>query len=76
MGSAVLETNVTPRTTHVVSAGTRTINLLKGIIRGCWLLSMEWVLKSLESEQWLEPGPYEMVHFSKAVQVLILNLYL
>lgn len=69
LGSAVLEVNVTPRTTHVISTGVRTINLLKGIIRGCWMVSLEWALKSLESETWLEPSPFEMSHFSKAVQV-------
>lgn len=69
LGSAILEANVTPRTTHIISSGVRTINLLKGIIRGCWLLSLEWALKSLENEKWLDPNPYEMCHFSKAVQV-------
>ena len=69
LGSATLEVNVTPRTTHVISSGIRTINLLKGILRGCWLLSLEWALKSLENEKWLDPSPYEMSHFSKAVQV-------
>ncbi|XP_014214938.1 uncharacterized protein LOC106644088 [Copidosoma floridanum] len=68
LGSAVLELNVTPRTTHVISTGVRTINLLKGILRGCWLLSLEWALKSLESGKWLDPSPYEMSHFAKAVQ--------
>ncbi|KAJ8679975.1 hypothetical protein QAD02_015762 [Eretmocerus hayati] len=68
LGSATLEFSVTPRTTHVVSSGIRTINLLKAIIRGCWLLSMEWVLRSLEENKWLDPNPYEMIHFSKAVQ--------
>ena len=63
--------NVTPRTTHVISSGVRTINLLKGILRGCWLLTLEWALKSLESSKWLDPAPYEMCYFSKAVQVKI-----
>ncbi|XP_058804904.1 repetitive organellar protein [Phymastichus coffea] len=69
LGSATLQANVTPRTTHVISSGVRTINLLKGIIRGCWLLQLEWVLKSLESGKWLDPLPYEMSHFAKAVQI-------
>ncbi|XP_011503023.1 PREDICTED: uncharacterized protein LOC105366316 [Ceratosolen solmsi marchali] len=68
LGSASLEINVTSRTTHVISSGVRTINMLKGIIRGCWLLSFEWALKSLENEQWLDPSPFEMIHFAKTVQ--------
>ncbi|XP_033331769.2 microcephalin [Megalopta genalis] len=67
LGHAKIESNVTKRTTHVVTTGVRTINLLHGIIRGCWLVSLEWVLKSLENSAWLNPEEYEMTHFSKAV---------
>ncbi|XP_076238005.1 microcephalin [Calliopsis andreniformis] len=67
LGSAKIESSVTKRTTHVVTTGVRTINLLHGIIRGCWLVSLEWVLKSLENNAWLNPEKYEMKHFSKAV---------
>ncbi|KOX74645.1 Microcephalin [Melipona quadrifasciata] len=48
LGLAKIESNVTKNTTHVVTTGIRTINLLHGIIRGCWLVTLEWVLKSLE----------------------------
>ncbi|KAK2588391.1 hypothetical protein KPH14_004399 [Odynerus spinipes] len=68
LGMARIEPNVTRRTTHVVSTGVRTLNLLHGIIRGCWLVKLEWVLKSLENNGWLNPEQYEMAHFSKAVQ--------
>ncbi|KOC64335.1 Microcephalin [Habropoda laboriosa] len=67
LGLAKIESNVTKRTTHVVSTGVRTVNLLHGIIRGCWIVSLEWVLKSLENDAWLNPENYEMAHFSKAV---------
>ena len=69
LGVAELELNVSKRTTHVVSTGVRTVNLLRSIIRGCWLVSLEWVLKSLENNGWLNPEMFEMKHFSKAVQV-------
>ncbi|XP_047346302.1 uncharacterized protein PF3D7_1120600 isoform X1 [Vespa velutina] len=68
LGMARIESNVTRRTTHVVSTGVRTLNLLHGIIRGCWLVKLEWVLKSLENNGWLNPEDYEMIHFSKAVK--------
>lgn len=64
-----MELNVSRRTTHVVSTGVRTVNLLRAIIRGCWLITLEWVLKSLESNVWLNPEEFEMKHFSKAVLV-------
>ena len=66
LGLARIESNVTKRTTHVVTTGVRTVNLLHGIIRGCWLVSLEWVLQSLEHNAWLDPEKYEMTHFSKA----------
>ncbi|KAF7405285.1 hypothetical protein HZH66_004191 [Vespula vulgaris] len=68
LGMASIESNVTRRTTHVVSTGVRTLNLLHGIIRGCWLVKLEWVLKSLENNGWLNPEHYEITHFSKAVK--------
>ncbi|XP_076646362.1 microcephalin [Halictus rubicundus] len=67
LGHAKIESSVTKRTTHVVTTGVRTINMLHGIIRGCWLVSLEWVLKSLEKSAWLNPEEYELTHFSKAV---------
>lgn len=69
LGSAKIELKVTKSTTHVVTTGVRTINLLHGIIRGCWLVNFEWILKSLENNAWLNPEKYEMAHFSKAVLV-------
>ncbi|XP_043276285.1 uncharacterized protein [Venturia canescens] len=68
LGGAEINSTVNSRTTHVVSTGVRTINLLRGIIRGCWLVNLDWVLQSLEKRQWLNAETYEMVHFSKAVQ--------
>ncbi|KAL6263662.1 hypothetical protein P5V15_003753 [Pogonomyrmex californicus] len=68
LGAAEVELNVSRRTTHVVSTGVRTVNLLRGIIRGCWLVTLEWILKSLENNAWLNPDMFEMKHFSKAVQ--------
>ncbi|XP_038047413.1 microcephalin-like isoform X3 [Patiria miniata] len=56
-----MEDNVSHTTTHIVCGESRrTLNLLRGIARGCWLLSVEWVLKSLEAEKWLPEEPYEI----------------
>jgi microcephalin len=62
LGGYEIRREVDPDTTHVVSAGKRrTVNVLKAILSGCWLLSVEWVLKSLEKGFWLKEEPFELV---------------
>jgi len=44
LGSFSVVDRVCESTTHVVSGGhKRTLNILLGIARGCWILSFEWV---------------------------------
>nr|XP_048312239.1 microcephalin isoform X3 [Myodes glareolus] len=48
-------------TTHVlVGKSVRTLNVLMGIARGCWILSYEWVLWSLELGHWISEEPFEL----------------
>ncbi|CAH1772307.1 unnamed protein product [Owenia fusiformis] len=55
---------VGPGTSHVVCGGPRrTLNVLKGIARGCWLVSKEWVLKSLEADKWLDEKEFEVTEY-------------
>ncbi|CAB4000531.1 Hypothetical predicted protein [Paramuricea clavata] len=62
LGGYEIRKEVDHDTTHVVSAGKRrTVNVLKAILSGCWLLSVEWVLKSLEKGFWLKEEPFELV---------------
>lgn len=75
LGGFAVEAVVSEKTTHVVTQGSRrTLNLLKGIARGCWIVQQEWVLKSLEAAMWLEENEFELADFSPAVQVLIFYL--
>ncbi|XP_003391259.1 PREDICTED: microcephalin-like, partial [Amphimedon queenslandica] len=62
LGGFELSHNVCETTTHVV-CGTirRTINILAGTVKGCWILSMDWVFKSLEAGHWLPEGPFELI---------------
>uniref|UniRef100_A0A2K5CED1 Microcephalin n=1 Tax=Aotus nancymaae TaxID=37293 RepID=A0A2K5CED1_AOTNA len=55
-------------TTHVLSGkALRTLNVLLGIVRGCWILSYDWVLWSLESGYWISEEPFELSnHFPAA----------
>eukprot|EP00096_Caligus_rogercresseyi_P011077 TRINITY_DN424_c0_g1_i4.p1 TRINITY_DN424_c0_g1~~TRINITY_DN424_c0_g1_i4.p1 ORF type:complete len:207 (+),score=77.45 TRINITY_DN424_c0_g1_i4:376-996(+) len=66
-----LSKSVSSRTTHVIccSEGStrRTLNVLRGILRGCWIVSKEWMLGSLEEGYLLEEEPFERVDFSPAV---------
>ncbi|XP_076830428.1 microcephalin [Brachyhypopomus gauderio] len=66
-GFTVVDT-VCESTTHVVSGSPRrTLNVLLGIARGCWILSFEWILWCLEHRQWVPEEPYELSdHFPAA----------
>lgn len=69
MGGFVFKANVVSDTTHLVSGETRrTVNLLKAIARGCWIVKKQWVLDSVSAGHWLPEHPYEMTEFSNAVQ--------
>ncbi|XP_030628105.1 microcephalin [Chanos chanos] len=66
-GFTVVDT-VCESTTHVVTGSPRrTLNVLLGIARGCWILSFEWILWCLEHGQWIPEEPYELSdHFPAA----------
>ncbi|CAK7294917.1 MCPH1 [Vulpes lagopus] len=54
-------------TTHVLSGKPlRTLNVLLGIARGCWILSYEWVLWSLEMGHWISEEPFELSNYFPA----------
>ncbi|XP_051772784.1 microcephalin isoform X3 [Ctenopharyngodon idella] len=68
LGGFTVVDNVCESTTHVVSGSPRrTLNILLGIARGCWILSFEWILWCLEHRQWVPEEPYELSdHFPAA----------
>lgn len=44
LGDYTISTEVNKRTTHVVCGDERrTMNVLRGISLGCWIVSVEWV---------------------------------
>nr|XP_037841284.1 microcephalin isoform X6 [Chlorocebus sabaeus] len=63
--------DVCETTTHVLSGKPlRTLNVLLGIARGCWVLSYDWVLWSLELGHWISEEPFELSnHFPAAPNV-------
>lgn len=65
-----LELQVTRKTTHLITASPqRTINVLRGIIRGVWILSFDWIIESANSGKWLYEEPFEVRNFSRAISV-------
>ncbi|KRF78450.1 uncharacterized protein Dvir_GJ18380, isoform I [Drosophila virilis] len=65
-----LDPTVTKRTTHLVSLEPRrTLNLLRGLMRGVWIVSYKWVLESMRVGKWVNEEKYELTSFSRAVEI-------
>lgn len=70
LGKYKIEAKVSSKTTHLIAFDTRrTINMLRGLIRGIWILNYDWIQKSFEANEWQSESDYEMKSFSKAVEV-------
>ncbi|KAF5278269.1 hypothetical protein FQR65_LT15711 [Abscondita terminalis] len=70
LGKFFVENDVTEKTTHlVVGECKRTVNLLKAISRGCWILRKDWLFKSIDDGKWAQEEDYELTDFSPAVKV-------
>ncbi|XP_059215332.1 microcephalin isoform X2 [Centropristis striata] len=77
LGGFTVVDRVCESTTHVVSgAHRRTLNILLGIARGCWILSFEWILWCLEQRQWIPEEPYELSEQFPAAQICRLQRHL
>ncbi|XP_025944697.1 microcephalin isoform X3 [Apteryx rowi] len=61
LGDFLFSDDVCETTSHVVAGSPRrTLNIMLGIARGCWIVSYEWVLWSLELGHWISEEPYEL----------------
>ncbi|KFV07143.1 Microcephalin, partial [Pterocles gutturalis] len=61
LGDFLFSDDVCETTSHVVTGSPRrTLNVVLGIARGCWIVSYEWVLWSLELGHWISEEPYEL----------------
>ncbi|XP_056147462.1 microcephalin [Lampris incognitus] len=77
LGGFSIIDQVRESTTHVVSGGhQRTVNVLLGIARGCWILSFEWILSSLEQRRWIPEEPYELSDYFPAATICRLQKHL
>uniref|UniRef100_UPI00398F2925 microcephalin isoform X2 n=1 Tax=Pristiophorus japonicus TaxID=55135 RepID=UPI00398F2925 len=72
LGGFLFSDHVSETTTHVVAGRPRrTLNVLFGIARGCWILSFDWVLWSLEQGCWVSEEPYELSHQFPAATIAL-----
>ncbi|XP_068534518.1 microcephalin isoform X2 [Anas acuta] len=61
LGDFLFSDVVCETTSHVVTGSPRrTLNVMLGIARGCWIVSYEWVLWSFEAGHWISEEPYEL----------------
>ncbi|XP_053142284.1 microcephalin isoform X3 [Hemicordylus capensis] len=61
LGGFLFSDQVCKNTSHVIAGSPRrTLNVLMGIARGCWIVCYEWVLWSLEYGHWISEEPYEL----------------
>lgn len=70
LGGFQLDQLVTARSTHLVTLEPlRTVNFLRALIRGLWILRYDWLTDSATAGRWLPEEPYEVRDFSAAVSV-------
>ena len=62
LGAFTFQEEVSRTTTHVIcGAPRRTMNILRAVCRGCWVISPEWISASLEEGRWLPEEEYECI---------------
>lgn len=67
--SLVVSDEVVPgRTTHLIigSKAVRSLKVLSALAAGIWVVSFEWISKSLEADKWVPCSPYETIKFPGA----------
>ncbi|KAM9154576.1 microcephalin isoform 5-T6 [Pangshura tecta] len=76
LGGFLFSDDVCETTTHVVTGSPRrTLNVMLGIARGCWIVCYEWVLWSLECGHWISEEPYELSANFPAAPMLLTLLF-
>ncbi|XP_063169797.1 microcephalin [Candoia aspera] len=61
LGGFLSSDEVCKNTSHVIAGSPRrTLNILMGIARGCWIVCYDWVLWSLEHGYWISEEPFEL----------------
>ena len=70
LGEYKVVKDVEESTTHIVCGSERrTLNVLFGIAKGCWILDISWLYESVELLQWAPEEPFELFNFCPGSQV-------
>ncbi|XP_055538258.1 uncharacterized protein LOC129725890 [Wyeomyia smithii] len=70
LGDFQVHSDVDDRTTHLVTLGPRrTINILRALARGLWIVTYDWIEQSARASRWLPEEQFELRDFSAAVQI-------
>lgn len=79
-GDFEVDTRVTSKTTHLVCyEKKRNMNMLRGVIRGIWLLEYEWVLKSDVLGSWQREEDFQVDTFGGTLAVspiIVVDLFI
>lgn len=71
MGGFILGDMVNDDTTHLITyESRRTLNLLRAMARGLWIVEYNWIVESSNVGRWLPEEPFEVHDFSRAIEVL------
>lgn len=62
--------SVQNNTTHLISCGKRTINVLFAIAQDCWILSIDWILLSEKKGFWLPEQQFVLTNNFPAAKVI------
>ncbi|XP_055666329.1 microcephalin isoform X2 [Falco peregrinus] len=77
LGNFLFSDDVCETTSQVVTGSPRrTLNVMLGIACGCWIVSYEWVLSSLELGHWISEEPYELSSSFPAAPICRLQRHL
>lgn len=69
LGRFVIQEDLSERVSHVVSSEKRTLKVLEALARGCWLLSMDWVVQSFAAGHWLPESAFEQSSYFPGAKV-------
>uniref|UniRef100_A0A1A9W6X8 BRCT domain-containing protein n=1 Tax=Glossina brevipalpis TaxID=37001 RepID=A0A1A9W6X8_9MUSC len=70
LGGFILGDIVNDDTTHLITyESRRTLNLLRAMARGLWIVEYNWIVESAKIGRWLPEEPFEVHDFSRAIEI-------
>uniref|UniRef100_A0A1A9V2H1 BRCT domain-containing protein n=1 Tax=Glossina austeni TaxID=7395 RepID=A0A1A9V2H1_GLOAU len=70
LGGFIMGDMVNDDTTHLITyESRRTLNLLRAMVRGLWIVEYNWIVESSKVGRWLPEEPFEVHDFSRAIEI-------